>query len=314
MRSDSRVACALAAVLLACSSKAPENTPSPAATTYTQGYCERLDRCQTVQARENFGSVDECVTRVAPDTDDEFRSPGTTITADQASACATAMRQAPCDVLTSALPECQFVGTLDAGAPCGSGYQCKTGSCFRTTDGGTLALCGTCSPRVPEGSDCTKANCQSGLLCASGRCKALADVGGGCGDAQPCKPNLQCAQGKCQQPLGAGAACTPPAAAATDVVSCDGTQLLVCVAVGADSAAGTCVAVRYAAVGESCGLDPTKKQLVSCGGSSCSDGSAGTCSADLKEGDACSSDGPPCEVPLGCIDGRCGRTSIASCQ
>jgi hypothetical protein len=210
------------------------------------------------------------------------------------------MRQARCDVLTSALPECQFVGTLEAGAPCGSGYQCKTGSCSRTE------LCGTCSPRVPTGSDCTQANCQSGLLCAAGTCKALSDVGAACGDAQPCKPSLECVTGKCQPPLGAGAACTP-ATASADVLSCDAAQLLYCVA-------GTCTGVRYAEVGQSCGLDGASKQLVACTGSSCSSETAGTCVADRKEGEACASDGPPCEVPLSCIDGRCGRTSIAQCQ
>ena len=306
-----RVTPALAVAMIAllahaCSSSARASAPSPAATIYTQAYCERLDRCQTLQARGNFGTVDGCVSRVAPDTDDELRSPGAAVTEDQANACASAMRQAPCDVLTSALPACQFIGSLEAGAACGSGYQCKTGSCFRTTDAGTLALCGTCSARVPEGSNCTNANCQGGLLCAKGRCMAPADVGAACGDAQPCRPNLQCEQGKCQLPLGAGAACTPSTASAADVLSCDATQLLYCVG-------GTCAAVRYVAVGDRCCADPAAKQLVACAGSSCASDS-GTCVADLKEGDACSSDGAPCEVPLACIDGHCGRTSIAACR
>src|SRR5262249_33746568 len=158
-------------------------------------------------------------------------------------------------------------------------------------------------------SDCTHANCQSGLLCAAGTCKAVADVGAACGDAQPCKPNLQCATGKCQRPLGAGAACSPQAAAGADVLACDATQRLSCVGVGAGAvaASGTCPPIRYADVGQSCGLDPASKQLVSCAGSSCSSDAGGTCVADGKEGDDCASDGPPCEVPLSCIDGRCGR-------
>jgi hypothetical protein len=291
--------------MAACSSTSAATPPSEAATIYTQAYCERLDRCQTLQVRDNFGDVATCASRVVPDTDDELRSRGTTITQDQASACATAMRQAPCDVLTSSLPACQFVGTLEDGAPCGSGYQCKTGSCFRTTDSGALALCGVCSARVPAGSDCTNANCQGGLLCAGGKCKPLADSGAACGDAQPCKPNLQCANGKCQLPLGAGAACTPEAGGAAD--GCDETQLLFCVA-------GACAPVRYAAVGAACGVDPAAKQRVSCTGGSCSSASAGTCVADLKEGDPCGSAEAACEVPLSCIGGQCGRASIAACQ
>jgi hypothetical protein len=182
----------------ACSSSDAESTPPPsaAATTYTTAYCERLDRCRTRASRDSFEDVDTCTRRFLPDIDDEFRSPGTNVTDAMADTCAAKMRDTPCEVLISAMLECQFSGSLDTGAPCGSGYQCNGSSCARATDSsGSSALCGTCSARVPDGSDCTNANCEAGFVCAQGRCKAPAKAGAAC-DTQPCTPDLQCFHGR----------------------------------------------------------------------------------------------------------------------
>jgi hypothetical protein len=104
-------------------------------------------------------------------------------------------------------------------------------------------------------------------------------------------------KGKCEAPLAEGAPCTP-VTDTLDVVPCDVTKLLTCVQ-------GKCTVVRFGSGGAACGDD------VACGGASCS---AGKCVADLAEGAACDSPDAVCQVPLGCVGGHCGRSSIAACK
>lgn len=304
---------------LACSSEeADPPPPSAAATAYATAYCERLDRCRTRASRDTFGDVQTCTGRFLPDIDDEFRSPGASITDAMVDTCAARMRGAPCDTLVSAMLECQFVGSLQAGAACGSGYQCQSSSCAKVTNGsGVSALCGTCSDRVPEGSDCTNANCQSGSVCAEGRCQVLADLDEPC-EAQPCKPDLQCFQGRCERFLGPNDECTPETDG-REVLRCDPTQLLFCAPTSVGSNDGRCVPVHHAPLGATCGFDATANALVACLGASCSapltaTSGGGICVADLKEGAACTATDATCELPLYCIDGHCGRASIHACR
>jgi hypothetical protein len=129
-------------------------------------------------------------------------------------------------------------------------------------------------------------------------------MGAACDENQPCKPDLQCHRRRCEKPLAAGASCVP-----TDrdlgALLCDATQLLGC----AVADAPVCAPIRYAQVGAACGL--RDGELFSCSAASCT---AGKCVADLKEGESCNATDAPCEVPLGCVAGKCARASIASCK
>lgn len=294
----------LAVVFVACASEDDDDgvrPPSEPARAYAKAYCERLARCRPRGTRNNFGSAAGCADQLVADLDEELAR-----TAPQAiTACITALGAAPCDVLTRAIPECQFRGTLPDGAVCGSGYHCASGSCFRP-DGadGEPTLCGTCSARVGEGTTCMIANCENDLTCAGGICRRPVGLGELCNrDSAPCKTGLLCVEGRCATPLAEGEACTPPGIDPSKTRACD--ENATCVS-------GTCSAVGWAAVGERCGTAETGA-VVACTASTCST-TTGTCVADLREGEACTGTGTPCAVPLVCKSGKCTRESIATCR
>ena len=301
--------------VFACSSEDDPSAAPPAtatATIYTSAFCERLDRCRPRSLRDSFGDVATCTQRFLPDIDDELTSPGVKVTEAQADACAAKMRELPCTVPISAMPECVFSGTLELGPPCGSGYQCRSGSCARAEG----SVCGECSARVGANADCSLANCEPGLVCAAGRCRPPAELGEAC-DAQPCRPGLQCFKGRCEEPLGPGEACVPEPSRDADILDCDGNQLLFCSPSTDDPTKGRCAEVRHAPLGATCGLDRSANTLVACTASSCSAPlltGGGTCVADLKEGEACGATDAACEVPLYCTKGRCSRFSIHTCN
>jgi hypothetical protein len=310
-RSHVLVVLSLFAGGLACSTTEPLSGPG---SSFATAFCTRLDRCRPRLVRDEFGDVATCRSRLFPDFNDELTSPGTTITTAQIDACTAKMGSTPCSVLTSAIVECNFAGTLAAGAPCGSGYQCQTGSCFRvTSSSGVTALCGTCSARVPLGGDCTTANCEGGLSCTNGRCIANGAEGAACNpDTQPCQAQLQCFNGACVRQLVAGAPCTPVRDGQPDPIFCD--PLFFCAPNKNDPNNGTCTAVRHSLLGDECGLDEAAGQLLACAGASCTSATGGRCVADLKEGATCDPARGGCEVPFECLEGRCSRQSITICR
>lgn len=291
----------------------PEPLTGPAAS-FTSAYCVRLERCRPRLLRDEFGDVASCSKRFLPSFNDELQANGTTITTAQTDACAAKLDTTPCSVLTSTIAECNFVGTLAAGAPCGSGYQCQTGSCFRATNAsGVTAICGTCSARVAAGGDCTTANCENGLSCVQGRCLAPAAEGAACNaDSQPCATPLQCFGGTCVRPLAGGAPCTPVESDKPDPHLCD--SLHFCAPSKDDPKVGTCTAVRHAPLGDSCGIDERAGELIACSGGGCTSRSGGRCVADLAEGAACDPTLGGCQVPLECLEGRCAQPLIAGCR
>jgi hypothetical protein len=287
---------------------------------YTTVVCDRFERCYPDLLKSFFGTKDACNSRVGTATEKEFTGLGTTVSQAQLNACTDKLNAAPCEVEGSDLTveahafikECQFQGTFAEGAACSSSAQCASGSCFKS---GQAAIpdCGVCSARVPEGGDCTNANCAGGLTCFNNKCVVPSDVDGACNTDTPCAGILRCVAGKCQRPLPKDADCNPDAAG---VVLCDPSQGLRCLKTEPlDPTKGKCEPISYAQLGGKCGFDRATVKLTLCLGSSCTSDDNGTCVADRTEGAACSEqESVECEFPLTCVNGACTRVDPQTCK
>ena len=266
----------------------------------------------------------------------------------QVLACAQAISAGSCSAGTD--DACKLTGgTLEDGAPCGEGFQCKSGAC-KTAPGGQ---CGTCSPRVAVGGDCTSsAQCVDGAECQlgagdSGTCVTvkIAKAGESCasdsGELVRCEPGTDCSFGSseptCKTPSPAGADCTSGG-------DCEGT--LKCVAgkcstglgEGAECQFGECAkglacgndkkCARIAIVktGEECDDLVRRCERGTCNGSQITSGTdgqlqatPGRCVDPLPDGAACTDrnedeDAASCDSLAECIGGKCTVADPAQCK
>jgi hypothetical protein len=305
----------IAFATLACSSTAT-SSPAPRGTlaqadvaAFVAARCERMSRCDPQQLFQDFGDVAGCSTLLVPDTDDEVNGPGTSVTKAQIDACVAKLKTVPCGATAAELPECNFAGTLADGTSCLTDSQCKSGSCGRPDVQDLVVSCGTCSPPVALGGDCSAANCQLGLGCVQGKCVAPVDPDAACDESKPCKGVNQCFQGKCTAPLAKGAECV---ANDETALVCDPIAPLTCISTSTDKGAkGTCVPIVFAKPNEPCGLDQKSGSLILCATSTCDQGK---CQPDLPEGAPCSDAQPTiCAFSLTCKDGKCIKEAAPAC-
>lgn len=277
------------------------------------------------------------VARVQHLCDSRLALRGAAIKPEHITACTNVVRSAPCVTDHSDLPKCELPnGTLDDGAPCSSGEQCKSGSC-----GGGGSICGTCQPRVPVGGDCSAPLpvCVKGALCdpTTKTCKAIVHNGEGStcvpGNGELCDSGLYCDLGtsSCEERRPLGAACGGTAPCQIGLICAETTR--------------TCIGPRTKVVeGRACGLsagwvecdtnlmcEPSSEtcvriQWVAPGGD-CSAPAAlcdhGFCNQTTKKCPALIADGQPCNPDLstgmcerfaGCIDGKCQLRETAVCN
>lgn len=156
----------------------------------------------------------------------EFDKPGNDYTAEALEACANALGTAECPQPES-LRECDFRGSLPAGAPCVTGTQCQSGRCNGTSHRyafekhwGGVDTCGTCDTVARVGEPCS-GGCEKGALCVDtvpdargprSVCRAITGkaLGEPCdGDADWCVTGTYCNNSRkvCEQPPESGERC-----------------------------------------------------------------------------------------------------------
>jgi hypothetical protein len=268
--------------------------------------CDKINQCAPFAIKLEYGDVANCKTRNSAAAKAELQVTDVSISDAEIKACAAAYSAASCgDVFDGKITGCDFKGKRADGAKCTSGAQCASGSCYRDTSGGTVPDCGSCKARVAENGDCTAASCERGLVCNTAKkCVKRAALDGDC-TSTSCSYGSTCVSGKCTATLAESAACQLGAGKA----SCDSFKGLYCKAAGGDAGvtSGTCQQFAFANVGEKCGIDTTTFTYTQCNNSSCvtDTGGKGTCTAFVKDGDACTSK-DTCAAPASCRGGKCG--------
>ncbi len=305
---------AVAGFWIACSGKVV--TVETAPNDFATAACDKLNSCAPTVVSLAFGDVATCKTRGAISTQLSLKAPGVSVTSAELSACLSAFESASCtDVLSSsssASKACAFKGTLADGAACGSGFQCKSGSCrFLFLDAPGAAACGTCKATVALDGDCAAANCEPGLYCDGSKCKAFGKGGESCdGSKTLCGSGTACVNGKCSFPLLENGDCTASRGA------CDVMSGLTC-APNADLVTYKCTKLTLASLNQDCGVVSGK--YVSCtGGTYCAGATAttaGKCKATPKEPDDCS-ESNTCLTPAACnmVTKKCEVFDPASCK
>jgi hypothetical protein len=207
--------------------------------------CTKLNECAPFLIQAIYGNVAGCADRITSLCTEQAGSPGSGMTAGNLAACKAALQTATCiDVFSNSLPACSFRGTLADGSTCGDHSQCASAFC---STGGNL--CGICAPKQANGGACPSGGndeCQSGLVCGSGKtCVAPGVLGGPCDDkTQPCMGGTFCTTAKtCALTVQAGQNCPGGYLSLADGTYCTGKDV-------------PAAQIATAAVGKECGLAP----------------------------------------------------------
>lgn len=226
--------------------------------------------------------------------------PASCVEVYQSAACTGV--QTPAGLLAD---ECNPKGSLDNGAACEEGEQCKTGNCF--TKSGSTARCGVCADYALEGADCAEAKCKLGLYClgtktpGERKCKPLDALGAECTIGSCAFPN-KCVGGTCKAPLADGMDCTHPA---TDESPCEKS----CLQGSHQCGPSPNVFVK---AGDKC----EGVALICPAGTSCQ-GPKGDqrCVLDARAGETCNDEtGPECTQGFVCAGGKCEERPLDACK
>jgi len=268
-----------------------------ACTAWATARCNKSDQCNKMVIVTQSLTVARCIERRKIACLGMAAAPGSGFSAAAVEACAKGIALETC-IQASHGPhpkECTQTGSLDEGAPCGFGEQCKSGNC--TLAGG--ADCQKCGkPFLPLGATCSGFECEPGLQCVSSKCVRASDTGGPCSVDQPCWIGARCVGSTCVANVSKGASC--------DTLACDSNQLLKC-----DPTTKTCVDVTFAKPGEACGTNPCN------GDGTCKMDDAGTtgiCIARVADGAACDSSTGSCFPAAACIAGKCTPFDATTCK
>ena len=282
--------------------------------------CAKLDECAPFFLKAGYGDTATCAARLTQACTAQSLSSGSGMTEANILACEASLVTTTCnDVFANNLPACTFHGTLADGATCGDNSQCASAFC---SHGGNL--CGVCAPKGPAGAACPSGSsdeCQTGLVCGSGKiCVAPGVLGGACDDAtQPCLSGSFCTTAKtCASTVAAGQEC-PGAYLNLG----DGTLCL-----GKSTAANPQISAQIgtASKGQPCGLAPgTGMPATLCapgGVAACTLVSGaiqlfglptkGLCAAPVEDGFTCAP-GDLCLPGAQCISGTCQIPSGRYC-
>ncbi len=278
----------------ACSaSESNDTTPEAIAS----AFCEKANSCVPVAVELIYGDVAACKSRQA-------LSLGSSVAAannPDVGGCAAAIRAMSCDEYrnTTGRPAaCRFTGTAPNGKACGTDYQCSSGFCSFT------GSCGVCADPPKAGDACAGYRCGPGLKCVIGtgeRCVLPGKAGASCKTDSECEETLSCASDVCAARVGAGAAC--------------GSGKPDCQLGYYCGSAGVCTVLKFAALGETCGL--VGSDYLFCKGGYCKSGGtggSGTCAAYTADGQACSDTAGSCQEPASCVEGVCKLRDPAACK
>jgi hypothetical protein len=151
----------------------------------------------------------------------------------------------------------------------------------------------------------------------------LQDVRGSLADGAACEDDLQCASGQCSregttsQSVPTCGKCAPAKQIGEPCPEGGCVAGAVCrTTVNGTESQQTCVTVRTAGEGETCGTPGSTNEAIRCGSglycqyeSSSSGGSTGKCAVPAGEGSPCGITGSSyvqCKAPLTCVNERCG--------
>jgi hypothetical protein len=302
-------------ILVACSSSSSGSgsvTVANAPDQFAAAACDKLASCGALFISVSYGDAATCKARQALGIKADLAAPGVTVTDAQLSACLDAYKALSCDDLLGGgarASACEFKGSVAAGAACGTGPQCVTGSCYKGTGD-----CGKCTARAASGGDCSAAECESGLYCnAAKKCAAYAKAGEACSADTRCGGRTNCVSGKCAAPLAENADCDLKSEA-----GCDALAGLSCIPSTPTATTGKCTKATTASAGQECGYVSGK--IVLCGNATYCAGSAppttpGKCTALPKEPDDCSTT-KQCLSPAKCstTTKKCEIFDPATCK
>ncbi len=293
----------------------PETPFGIACNDYASSRCAALDKCSHHLLSVSDGDVAACEANAVAVCLSSMGLPESGWTPATITACATASREASCDVFfhAPALGSCAPPkGKLAAAASCISDEQCADRFCVRAS---IRDVCGKCATPPGNGMPCDKQRCAEGLACVSGKCAVRGELGGACagtGTSGSCQPWLSCVSGKCAAPITTTSEdASKKCSILGDAPDCDGRLGLFC-----DIAASQCKAMNVAKKGESCTSEKGELRICA-GGLLCrrADGaSASTCVPQPHLGDACDiTMGLRCAAPSRCLDGKCVVPSMSAC-
>lgn len=217
--------------------------------------------------------------------------PGVPDISSQLSTCASNLGSAACNASTNQVDGCDIEtnGTLDDGAACAIGTECKSGDCQISTsglddDGGAAPTCGKCKAAVADGADCSNGGvCVTGDTCVyssqdggfSGVCQKKTAPGGAgatCTTADDCKSPNYCSfgtneTGTCTAPAASGETCGSNNECAAGLV-CTGQTSRTCgqpvgeggacfsgecaAGLACDYSSNTCAKIQFGAAGATC--------------------------------------------------------------
>ena len=230
--------------------------------------CTKLGECAPFLLQAVYGDAAMCADRLTKACTDQSLSAGSGMTEANILACEAALGAATCnDVFANNVPACTFHGTLADGATCGDNSQCASGFCSQGSN-----LCGVCAGKGGAGAACASGSndeCQTGLVCSSGKiCAQPAAGGAACDDStQPCLTGSFCTAAKtCALTVPAGQDC--PGAYFNFG---DGT---LCSAKSSPASPQVSTQIGTASVGEACGLAPGNGSPATL----CAPGSVAACS------------------------------------
>jgi hypothetical protein len=280
---------------------------------YAAAYCKQLQSCFAFALTSVYGTESNCETRLAIACNAAGTAPSTANTPAAIASCATAAAAASCsaeyqDQVPAACSGAR--GSLATGAACLDGAQCKSGFCPK------VGACGTCAVAPSAGGACVNGACPAGLKCnGSAVCATPATAGATCKASADCESDLVCASGKCTTPAKSDAACSFDGSTAPE---CDSIAGLFC-----NTSTKRCEPFKSATTGAACGLDTTTGSFTLCDSASyCQTVDAtkatGKCVARVADGAACTADGllasNPCSAPAVCDGGTCKLPNGAACK
>ena len=296
-----------------------------------RAFCDVFEACYGPTVTELFAGSD-CEGRYAaffadqalPRWEAAVANGSVTFDGARAAACVRALREAGCGLVDRvALADCDaaFVGTAAAGDACSIDEQCD-GDSFCRIDG----MCpGSCQARVDAGSACrADGDCQSGLRCFAGSCRAPAGPSAACGGDTgiQCRGGLICLG---EQAASSGmpartGSCTDPATVliGTEGASCELSargplcaEGLSCALTGVMGTSGVfeCRAEAprdgacFLALPDMCPPDQYCDAQPFAGGML--GRFEGTCVLLPDDGAPCAGDAGRCAEGLGCVSGTC---------
>ena len=269
--------------------------------------CDAIDTCASFSVRLLYGDKATCVSRQSLGCTGDQSVPDMTRTVADIVACSQAAATASCpDLLASNFPVACLVkpGSRVNGTACGSDWQCLSTYCNKP------GQCGVCAPRAALTGACTvDGGCQTGMLCANGKCVLPGVMAAACSDNQPCRNDLYCTKsGTCTAKLGAAGSCMD-----TDK-ACDMIHGIAC-----NPLNKICQSVNVASGGDACGL--ISGTLTICVGLNPCPGISllkltAVCANPAGDGEACgaTANGVNCVGPANCDMGICRLPSALSCN